>query len=60
MYSLPANTCYKQRLNMNNKRYIYYMLIICTLFLFSCNYRHKQEITIFYFCGNIEPYRQFD
>ena len=45
---------------MNNKRYIYYMLIICTLLLFSCNYRHKQEITIFYFCGNIEPYRQFD
>lgn len=36
------------------------MLIICTLLLFSCNYRHKQEITIFYFCGNIEPYRQFD
>ena len=36
------------------------MLIICTLFLFSCNYRHKQEITIFYFCGDIEPYRQFD
>lgn len=42
------------------KIYLYCTLIIYILFLFSCNQRHKTEITIFYFCGDVEPYRQFD
>lgn len=43
-----------------SKKYLYCIFFICIFIFFSCDHCNNQDITIFYFCGNIEPNRPFD